>query len=189
MTLLAVTKLATLETFGSGILIVSSQIQSLLRCSKLLYYMYIYYMFSKLIGVFFVQFQIAGNANEEQILVAALAFLERTDMLQKVLNELFHLLRFESCVYVGQALNIVLEAMNRNLTERHVQISGSATLFYIVKGTGKQLHDVVRVKRRVITALLNGMSVHRFDETMMRNGCLTLCQFKIPTDVVSYLYM
>jgi Zyg-11 family protein len=116
--------------------------------------------------------------------VAALAFLDRTDMLQKVLNELFHLLRFESCAYVGQALNIVLDAMSRHLTERHVQISGSATLFYIVKGTGKQLHDVVRVKRRIITALLNGMSVHRNDETMMRNGCLTLCQFKIPSDVV-----
>ncbi|KAJ3660871.1 hypothetical protein Zmor_005300 [Zophobas morio] len=127
---------------------------------------------------------IAGNANEEQILVAALAFLDRTDMLQKILNELFHLLRFESCSYVGQALNIVLEAMNRHLAERHVQISGSATLFYIVKGTGKQLHDVVRVKRKIITALLNGMSVHRNDETMMRNGCLTLCQFKIPADVL-----
>lgn len=68
--------------------------------------------------------QIAGNANEEQLLVAALAFLDRTDMLQKVLNELFHLLRYECCRYVGQALNIVLDAMNRHLTERHVQISG-----------------------------------------------------------------
>lgn len=29
------------------------------------------------------------------------------------------------------------------------------------------------------------MSIHRTDETMMRNGCLTLCQFKIPSDVVS----
>ncbi|KAI4471711.1 protein zer-1 [Holotrichia oblita] len=127
---------------------------------------------------------IAGNANEEQVLVAALAYLDRSDMLQKVLNELFHLFRFESCNQVGQALNIVLEAMNRNLNERHIQISGSATLFYIVKGAGKELHDVVRVKRRIITTLLNGMCAHRNDDTMMRNGCLTLCQFKVPLDVV-----
>lgn len=127
---------------------------------------------------------IAGNANEEQILVAALAYLDRTDMLQKVLNELFHLFRYESCAHVGQALNIVLEAMNRHLTERHIQISGSATLFYIVKGSGAELHDVIRVKRRIITALLNGMSEYRYDDTMMRNGCLTLCQFKIPWDVI-----
>jgi len=68
--------------------------------------------------------QIAGNANEEQILISALAYMDRTDMLQKVLNELFHLFRFETCQFVGQALNVVLEAMNRHLEERHVQISG-----------------------------------------------------------------
>nr|CAI5840564.1 unnamed protein product [Callosobruchus analis] len=28
------------------------------------------------------------------------------------------------------------------------------------------------------------MTVHKFDDTMMRNGCLTLCQFKIPVDVL-----
>lgn len=69
-------------------------------------------------------FQIAGNANEEQILIAALAYIDRNDMLQKVLNELFHLFRFESIEYVGQALNIVLEAMSKHITERHIQISG-----------------------------------------------------------------
>lgn len=127
---------------------------------------------------------IAGNSNEEQILIAALAYLERPDMLQKVLNELFHLFRFESCEFVGQALHVVLKAMNRHLKERHIQISGSATLFYIVKGTGAELHDVVRVKRKIIRTLLNGMCAHRHDDTMMRNGCLTLCQFKIPLDVV-----
>ncbi|CAH1179540.1 unnamed protein product [Phaedon cochleariae] len=127
---------------------------------------------------------IAGNANEEQILVAALAYLDRTDMLQKVMNELFHLFRFENIEHVGQALNIVLEAMNRHIDERHIQISGSATLFYIVKGTGRELHDDVNVKRKIITTLLNGMSAHKKDDTMMRNGCLTLCQFKIPMDVL-----
>lgn len=53
-----------------------------------------------------------------------MAYLDRPDMLQKVLNELFHLFRFESCEYVGQALHVVLEAMNRHLSERHIQISG-----------------------------------------------------------------
>lgn len=60
----------------------------------------------------------------------------------------------------------------------------SATLFYIVKGAGKELHDVVKVKMRIIATLLNGMSAHKTDDTMMRNGCLTLCQFKIPGDVL-----
>lgn len=41
------------------------------------------------------------------------------------------------------------------------------------------------IKRSIISTLLNGMNAHKNDDTMMRNGCLTLCQFKIPQDVVS----
>lgn len=43
---------------------------------------------------------------------------------------------------------------------------------------------VARMKRRIISTLLAGMSTHRDEETMMRNGCLALCQFRIPHDVV-----
>lgn len=42
------------------------------------------------------------------------------------------------------------------------------------------------MKRRIIGALLAGMNAHKDEETMMRNGCLALCQFRIPQDVVSY---
>lgn len=44
---------------------------------------------------------------------------------------------------------------------------------------------VVGVRKRIISTLLTGMSLHRDEETMMRNGCLALCQFRIPQDVVS----
>lgn len=51
---------------------------------------------------------------------------------------------------------------------------------------GKERERIgIKLKRRIITALLDGMEAHLGDDTMMRNGCLTLCQFKIPTDVVS----
>lgn len=49
----------------------------------------------------------------------------------------------------------------------------------------EELSKTVRAKKKIITTLLNGMAAHINDETMMRNGCLTLCQFKIPSDVVS----
>lgn len=60
----------------------------------------------------------------------------------------------------------------------------SATLFYIVKEK-KDAPIGIKLKRRIINALLDAMEAHIGDDTMMRNGCLTLCQFKIPTDVVS----
>ena len=42
----------------------------------------------------------------------------------------------------------------------------------------------VKVKRKILSTLLNGMLNHKEDPTMMRNGCLTLCQFQIPADVL-----
>lgn len=126
---------------------------------------------------------ISGDADEEQILTAATAYIDRPDVLQKVLNDLYHLFRFETCQNIPYALAVVLEAMDRHLTEKHIQISGSATLFYIVKNTDKPALTS-RTKRTIISTLLNGMNAHREDDTMMRNGCLTLCQFKIPHDVL-----
>lgn len=63
----------------------------------------------------------------------------------------------------------------------------SATLFYIVKMKEKG-ELVARMKRRIISTLLAGMSAHRDEETMMRNGCLALCQFRIPQDVVRVIF-
>ncbi|XP_013189425.1 protein zer-1 homolog [Amyelois transitella] len=126
---------------------------------------------------------ISGDANEEQILTAATAYMDRPAMLARVLNDLYYLFRYEINAYVGRALNVVLCAMDTHVLEKHIQISGSATLFYIVKGKEKNRIGI-KLKRRIITALLDGMEAHLGDDTMMRNGCLTLCQFKIPTDVL-----
>lgn len=49
------------------------------------------------------------------------------------------------------------------------------------------LNDIT-VKRRIISTLLTGMDYHNYDETMMRNGCLTLCQLRIPQDVVINIF-
>lgn len=126
---------------------------------------------------------ISGDANEKQILIAAAAYMERPVMLTRVLNDLYYLFRYENNTNVLRALNVVLDAMDRHVSEKHIQISGSATLFYIVKGKEKERIGI-KMKKRIITALLDGMDAHLGDDTMMRNGCLTLCEFKIPNDVL-----
>lgn len=68
--------------------------------------------------------QISGDANEEQILVAATAYNDRADVLQRVLNDLYHLFRFETCEHIGHALTVVLDSMDRHISEKHIQISG-----------------------------------------------------------------
>lgn len=59
----------------------------------------------------------------------------------------------------------------------------SATLFYIVKGQERTKFGTL-LRNHIIRTLLNGMEVHITDETMLRNGYLTLTQFQMPTDVV-----
>ncbi|XP_063982203.1 protein zer-1 homolog [Diachasmimorpha longicaudata] len=127
---------------------------------------------------------IAGDANDEQILTAARVCMNnKPELLQKVLNDLYHVFRYESCKRMNQALCIVLEAMEKHISEKHIQISGSATLFYIVK-TKEKRGLVAQMTRRIIGTLLAGMNAHKDEETMMRNGCLALCQFQIPDDVM-----
>lgn len=126
--------------------------------------------------------KVAGDCNEIQLLTAAKAYMDRPEMLQQVLNDLYHIFRYDTCIDIERALVVVLEALDTHLTERHIQISGSANLFYIVKMKDRPVLSSL-TKRHIITTILNGMHMHLQDDTMMRNGCLTLCQFKIPQDV------
>lgn len=129
--------------------------------------------------------RVTGDATEEQILAAGKAYIDRAEIMQGVLNDLYGIIRPETCHNPLAALDIILQAMENHLTESHIQISGSASLFYIVKSPERDRSLLnVRIKQKTISVLLKAMDMHSDDPTMMRNGCLTLCQFKIPQDVL-----
>lgn len=46
----------------------------------------------------------------------------------QVLNDLYHLLRFETCKSIHRAFEVVLSAMDRHLRVKHMQISGRFVL-------------------------------------------------------------
>eukprot|EP00095_Tigriopus_kingsejongensis_P005858 snap_masked-scaffold38_size502422-processed-gene-0.10 protein:Tk05858 transcript:snap_masked-scaffold38_size502422-processed-gene-0.10-mRNA-1 annotation:"zer-1-like protein" len=126
---------------------------------------------------------ISGDANEKQILTAGRQYLDRPVVLENVLNDLFHIFRYEICSNLKAALDIILLAMDRHPGEKVIQISGSASLYYVVKLELKQNINV-KMKKKILSTLLNGMFAHKNDSVMMRNGCLTLCQFSMPQDVI-----
>lgn len=111
---------------------------------------------------------IAGDANEDQILLSAIVYQDRHEMLTKVLNDLYHLLRFENCTQIDRALRAVLIAMDKHIGIKHIQISGSATLFYIVKSKEKVKFGSI-LKNHIIRTLLNGMSAHLSDDSKNLN--------------------
>ncbi|KAL0279693.1 UNVERIFIED_CONTAM: hypothetical protein PYX00_001192 [Menopon gallinae] len=127
---------------------------------------------------------ITGDNNEEQMLNAMLAYMDRPHVLQKVVNNLFHLFQSENCQNVYIAIKLILEAMDRHLYDKPIQISGSASLYYLAQMKAKKPPFEFKMKHHMIRTIVNGMMVFKDDETMMRNGCFTLCQFNIPDDVM-----
>ncbi|ESP01735.1 hypothetical protein LOTGIDRAFT_139253, partial [Lottia gigantea] len=128
---------------------------------------------------------ITGNANEEQVLLAVEVYQDRSLMLYTAFNMLFH--RFQGGEIVNQcrALEGLLNGMQRHPHDKHVQITGSASLFYIAKGEQKD-NLTQQQKRRFIDLVLDGMENFSNERTMMRNGCLTLCYFNVSQEVVYY---
>lgn len=75
-------------------------------------------------SIFFCYFQISGNSNEEQLIISAITFFDRPEMLQKVLRDIVPLFDESKCEYIGQFLNIVLEAMDRHVSDSDIQYVG-----------------------------------------------------------------
>ncbi|KAL4218659.1 Protein zer-1 [Mactra antiquata] len=130
--------------------------------------------------------KVTGDLTEEQILLAVHVYKEKPNLLTRAFNTLFNKFRFETVKAHCSALEGILAGMERNKHRERVQISGSASLFYIVKGC-KKLRITHNQKRHIIGCLLDAMERHLSEQTMMRNGCLTLCHFNIPGDVL-YCY-
>ncbi|XP_064649443.1 protein zer-1 homolog [Lineus longissimus] len=126
---------------------------------------------------------ITGDANEDQILLAIKTYYDRSGMVQKALDALFQMIRTSVCEKMREELGAIVTAMRRHPLDRHIQISGSASLFYIIKsGIGKKV--AMKDRRQAILTLVDAMEEHFDEPVMMRNGCLTLCHFDIPRDVL-----
>lgn len=127
--------------------------------------------------------QVTGSKNEEQLLFSLRRYVDRRDDVSNILNLLFVLFKEETVVNQAVALEGILAAMKRHPTDKHVQISGSASLFYIMKGEQKAFIPQ-KIKRVVINCLLDGMEDLDADHVMIRNCCLTLCHLSMPQDVL-----
>ncbi|XP_069122313.1 LOW QUALITY PROTEIN: protein zer-1 homolog [Argopecten irradians] len=126
--------------------------------------------------------QVSGHATEEQVLISIQRYYDRDNALTSSLNSLFKIFRYSEVKNHCAALEAILLGMRENQCDKQVQISGSASLFYIVKGPHKENITYLQ-KRRLITCLLDAMERQHDDMTMLRNGCLTICNQAIPQDV------
>ena len=72
----------------------------------------------------------------------------------------------------------------RYVDEKHIQISGSASLYYLVMTEKLRKDWNLKMKRKILLTLLTGMLAHKDDPTLLRNGCLIISLFRVPADIL-----
>ncbi|XP_046547594.1 protein zer-1 homolog [Haliotis rubra] len=130
--------------------------------------------------------RVTGESDEEQVLLSLQVYQDRCGLLIKALNSVFHLFRNFAVSRQCAVLEAILAGMKRHIWDKQVQIVGSASLFYIAKGDQKD-YITQKQRRSIISLLLRAMETFPTEQTMLRNGCLTLSVFNIPHDVM-YCY-
>ena len=111
-------------------------------------------------------------------------YLECPTVMHSILNDLYILLRYKTCTDLKQALDICLLAMDRYIEEKNIQISASASLYYLVKSNNLRKDWNLKIKKKILSTLLTGMMTHKTDHILRRNGCLIVGLFRVPVDIL-----
>lgn len=118
---------------------------------------------------------IAGDANESQILTSCEVYIKRPEQLRKALNELFLISRSKAEFdETRRAIHVVLDSMHNHILDENVQIAATASLFGICRS-----HEVIhnfslKIKRLIVSRLLDTMHRHRQCQQILLNGSLIL---------------
>ena len=132
--------------------------------------------------------EVSGEINEEHLMSEAKRYLNRPDALEVVLVDLYRKIRLDDGKFSRTSLDIALLAMEQYTDNKKIQINGTAILYYLVRNCLNSGAENISVKQKVISTLLNVMYAHRHDTVIVRNGCLTVCQFQLPHDVVIHCF-
>lgn len=130
--------------------------------------------------------EISGEVIESHMLSAAKRYFHRSEVLDSVLAGFYHKVRTEEgqedCQDIWSIFDVVLMAMERYTDTKKIQYSCTASLYFIVKLNISSAMNL-KMKRKILSTLLNVMYAHRHDTVVVRNSCLILCQFELPHDV------
>ena len=132
--------------------------------------------------------QVASEASEKDLFKTLEVYAlpsDRALFLLDALNLLFELYRDE---FVEDKLlggYLIMNIMEKHLGNARIQISGSASLFYVLKYWKEEnIQFPSFYLRRLIVTVLNGMEEHIDENAMRRNCVLIMCRLNLPDDVL-----
>lgn len=114
--------------------------------------------------------KIAGEENEANLYNCLETYSERSLMLLDVLNHLFELYRDEAIEDKLLGGFLIMNTMSKHLDHSQIQISGCASLFYVLKYWKEENINIQHLPyfylRRLITTVINGMEEHIDDSAV-----------------------
>lgn len=132
--------------------------------------------------------RIASEESEQHLYTALETYSERPLFLLDVLNHLFELYRDEAIEDKLLGGFLIMNTMDKYLDHSRIQISGCASLFYVLKYWKEENGNVQQLPyfylRRLINTVINGMEEHIDDSAMRRNCVLIMCRLNLPDDVL-----
>jgi len=132
--------------------------------------------------------RVASEENEQSLYTSLEVYSERPLFVLDVLNHLFELYRDEA---IGDKLLggfLIMNVMEKHVDHSRIQISGCASLFYVLKYWKEENVNVQQLPyfylKRLISTVIAGMEVHIDDSAMKRNCVLIMCRLNLPEDVL-----
>uniref|UniRef100_A0AC34QSM6 Uncharacterized protein n=1 Tax=Panagrolaimus sp. JU765 TaxID=591449 RepID=A0AC34QSM6_9BILA len=125
---------------------------------------------------------IFSNCNEEQLLMSLEIYQDRQPILYHALNEIYMICRHNTiCNFPMETLRMLIFIMEKYHKDNQILTAGTAAIFYLI-----QRIDLTDDYRRGVTRVLFTILKDMYkDQSIVRNVCLTLCQYEFSFDVLS----
>lgn len=130
--------------------------------------------------------KIAGESSETHLYNGLEVYAnDRPLFLLDALNHLFELYRDEFIEDKLLGGHLIMNTMEKHLENSRIQISASASLFYVLKYWKEENLQLPNFYlKRLILTVINGMEEHIDESAMRRNCVLIMCRLNLPDDVL-----
>ncbi|KAE9554300.1 hypothetical protein FO519_002471 [Halicephalobus sp. NKZ332] len=124
---------------------------------------------------------IFSSCSEDQLLITLDVYLDRQPILFHALNEIYYLYRNSTtCNRPSETLNKLMKIMKIYPDDHEILTAVTAAVFYLLRRSELSEDYKKQITRCLFEVLQNSYK----NQAIVRNVCLTLCQFDFPLEVL-----
>eukprot|EP01135_Chromosphaera_perkinsii_P011813 Nk52_evm4s2506 gene=Nk52_evmTU4s2506 len=124
---------------------------------------------------------VAGDNSVEEVLNSLRSYSFKTEYVFNSLKLLFAFYKRELPATDNGVISLLLDIMQRHISQVGIQIAGSASIYHLTKPTIAE--QTPEARKRAIDVILDCMNENLENYQLQKNCCLTLCNFDIPAEL------